>query len=82
MTQNVARILGEAAQLSAVEREELTDRLVETLVRDISPEIQHAHTAEIRRRIAEVESGQVSLVPGEEAMRRVRVLVESARRGE
>lgn len=81
VTQNVARILNEAEALSVTEREELADRLVEGLVRDIPPEIQRAHITEVRRRIAEVESGEVSLVSGEEAMQRVRRLVDSARAG-
>ena len=46
MTQKVARILDEAEQLSIAEREELADRLVESLVRDIPPEIQRAHITE------------------------------------
>jgi len=74
MTQNLARILEAAEQLSAAEREELADRLVGSLVRDIPVEIQRAHITEVRRRIAEVAAGEVSLVPGEEAMRRVRQL--------
>lgn len=81
MMQNVTRILDEAEQLSVAEREELADRLVESLVRDIPPEIQRAHITEVRRRIAEVATGEVSLVSGEEAMRRVRQLVDSARAG-
>lgn len=81
MTQNLARILDEAEQLSVAEREELADRIVESLVRDIPPEIQRAHIAEVRRRIAEVASGEVSVVSGDEAMRRVRQLVDSARAG-
>jgi 3-deoxy-D-arabino-heptulosonate 7-phosphate (DAHP) synthase class II len=79
MTQNLARILDEAEQLSVAEREELADRLVESLVRDIPPEIQRAHITEVRRRMAEVASGEVSLVSGDEAMQRVRQLVESSR---
>jgi putative addiction module component (TIGR02574 family) len=78
VTQNVARILNEAEQLSVPEREELADRLVESLVRDIPPEIQRAHITEVRRRVAEVASGEVSVVSGEEAMQRVRRLVDSA----
>lgn len=81
MTRNLARILDEAEQLSVAEREELADRLVESLVRDVPAEMQRAHVVEVRRRIAEVEAGQVSLVSGGEAMRRVRELVESARAG-
>ena len=63
MTQTVARILSEAEHLSVAEREELADRLVESLVRDVPPGVQDAHIAEVRWRIAEVESGKVSLVP-------------------
>jgi putative addiction module component (TIGR02574 family) len=81
MTQTVARILGEAEQLSVAEREELADRLVESLVRNIPPEVQRAHLAQVRRRIADVESGKVALVPGEEALQQVRRLVGSARAG-
>lgn len=79
MTQKLARILDEAEQLSVAEREELADRLVESLVRDIPPEIQRAHITEVRRRMSEVASGEVSLISGDEVMRRIRQLVDSAR---
>ncbi len=81
MTQTVARILSEAEHLSVAEREELADRLVESLVRDVPPGVQDAHIAEVRWRIAEVESGKVSLVPGQEALEQVRRLVSSTRAG-
>jgi len=38
-------------------RAELTERLVESLAQDISPEISSAQLAEVRRRIAQAESG-------------------------
>ena len=79
MTQTVARILNEAEQLSVAEREELADRLIERLGRDISPEVQSAHVARVRQRIAEVEAGKVSLVPAQEALEQVRRLVSTAR---
>ena len=81
MKQNVARVLSEAEQLSMAEREELTDLLVEGLVRDVAPEVQLAHISEVRRRIAEVESGRTRIIPGEAALKQVRLLVESARKG-
>ena len=56
-------------------RAELTERLVESLAQDISPEIATAQLAEVRRRIAQVESGEVELVPGDEALARVRGLL-------
>jgi hypothetical protein len=63
------------------EREELTDLLVERLVRDIPPEVQRAHSGEVRRRIAQVESGEVSIIPAAEALERVRRLVGAATAG-
>ena len=56
-------------------RTELTERLIESLARDISPEITSAQLGEVRRRIAEVESGKVGLIPGDEALARVRNLL-------
>jgi putative addiction module component (TIGR02574 family) len=81
MTQAVAHILEEAEQLSAPERAELADRIVESLAHNIPSDIATAQVAEVRRRIAEVEAGEVSLIPGDEALARVRQLVASAHAG-
>ena len=78
MSEAVAEILEKTEKLTAAEREELADRLVERLVRDIPPEVQRAQMIEVRRRVAQLQSGEVSLVPGEEALARVRRLVSSA----
>jgi putative addiction module component (TIGR02574 family) len=75
MTPAVAQILEVAEQLSAAERADLADRIVESLAHDIPPDIAAAHISEVRRRITEVESGQVTLVPGDEALAQVRRLV-------
>jgi len=79
MSEAIAEILEKTEKLTAAEREELADRLVERLVRDIPPDVQRAQMAEVRRRVAEHESGEVSLVPGEEGLAQVRRLVSSAR---
>ena len=79
MTQAVAELLEEAEQLSTQERAELADRLVESLARAIPPDIAEAQTAEVRRRIAQVESGEVTLVPGEEALAQVRRILVPTR---
>jgi hypothetical protein len=79
MTEAVARILHEAEQLTDAEREELSDRLAEKLGQPISPEIERKQFNEVRRRIAQVEAGEVRLIPGDEAMEYVRRIVEAAR---
>ncbi len=81
MTQAVAQILSEVEQLSLAEREELADRLLESLIREIPPAIQLAHLTEVRRRMAQVDSGEVSVVSGVEALEQVRRLVDSAQAG-
>ena len=80
MTQAVANILAEVEQLSAPERADLADRLVATLAHSIPPEIERAQIEEVRRRIAQVEAGEVALIPGEQALEQVRRLVASARK--
>ena len=74
-----ALILEEAEQLSASERAELADRILESLAHDIPADIAAAQTAEVRRCIAEVESGEVTLIPGDKALAHVRRIVASAR---
>jgi putative addiction module component (TIGR02574 family) len=80
MTQAVAHILHAVERLSPNERIELTDRLVESLARNVPPEIERVQIEEVRRRMAQVESGEVALVPGEDALAQVRRLVDDARR--
>jgi hypothetical protein len=79
MTQAVAQILAEIERLSAPDRADLADCLVETLIDKTPTEVERAQIDEVRRRIAQVESGTVRLIPGEEALDQVRRLVASAR---
>ncbi len=55
-------------------RVELTERLIASLTEDASPEITNAQLAEVRRRIAQVESGEAALIPGDEVLARMRNL--------
>jgi putative addiction module component (TIGR02574 family) len=80
MTQAVAEILNQVERLSAPERADLADRLVETLAREIPSDIERAQLNEVRRRIDQVESGKVALIPGDQALASVRRMVDAARR--
>jgi hypothetical protein len=83
MTEAIAHLLDEVERLSASERVELADHLAERLVRDISPEIEQAQLEQVRHRIAQVERGEVELIPGAQAMEQVRKsLSEAARKAE
>ena len=78
MTQAVAHLLEEVDQRSAVERAELADLLIERISHDVSPEVERSQLVEVRRRIREVESSDVSLVDGATALAQVRQIVASA----
>jgi putative addiction module component (TIGR02574 family) len=60
----------EALQLSAAERARLVERLIASL--DADPEIEEAWAAEVERRNAQIESGAVSLIPGPEALAKLK----------
>jgi len=71
----IKEIFHDAVALPPEVRVELTERLIASLAEDISPEIASSQLAEVRRRIAQVESGEVALIPGDEALARVRHLL-------
>ncbi len=68
-------IFRDAVALPPDVRAELPERLVASLAEDVSPEITSAQLAEVRRRIAQVESGEAQLIPGDEVLARVRTLL-------
>jgi len=70
MSSTVETLEAEALQLSAAERARLVERLIASL--DIDPEVEQAWAAEAERRDAEIESGAVSLIPGPEALAKLR----------
>jgi putative addiction module component (TIGR02574 family) len=60
----------EVLQLAAVERSHLLERLIASL--DSEPEVEAAWEREADRREAELESGSISAVSGQEAIARLR----------
>ncbi len=68
-------IFREAVALPHDARAELTERLIASLAADVSPEITSAQLSEVRRRIAQVESGDAALIPGDEVLAKVRRLL-------
>lgn len=70
-------IFREAMTLSPEVRAELAERSMGSLAEDVSPEITSAQLAGVRRRIAEVESGEVELILGDEVLARARRLLDA-----
>ncbi len=81
MSQTVAELFDAALALPEDERAELVDLLAESL--EPSPSSLHpAWKAEIRRRAAELDSGQVKPIPWEEVDRKAQALLDGGDDGE
>jgi len=65
-------VLDAALALSADDRAEIAERLMLSLDEQRQQEIEDAWTAEIQRRMDEVDRGEVAMIPADEAMRRIR----------
>ena len=70
MSSTVETLEAEALQLPAPERARLVERLIASL--DIDPAVEEAWAAEVERRNAEIESGAVTLIPGPEALTKLK----------
>ena len=70
MSTTVEALETEALQLPAAERARLVERLIASL--DTDSEVEEAWAAEVERRNAEIESGAVSLIPGPEALAKLK----------
>jgi len=74
MDTELEKVEAEALKLRPGERAALAQRLLASLEED--KEIEEAWAQEVERRIAEVESGAVQLIPIEEALARVRAALK------
>lgn len=70
MPTHIEVLEAEVLSLSTAERSRLRERLIASL--DVDPEIEEAWVGEAEKREAELVSGSVVPVPGDEAMARLR----------
>lgn len=68
-------ILQDAVALPPDVRAELAERLIASLANEV--EITSAQVAEVQRRVAQVESGEVTLIPGDEVLAKARRLLKA-----
>lgn len=61
-----------AAQLSEIERAELALVLIESLDGPPDADAEEAWGIEIERRVAQIDRGEVQLIPGDEVIERLR----------
>jgi putative addiction module component (TIGR02574 family) len=72
MTDPVAELSQRARELAPEDRARLAEELLASLEGELSPQTGAALDAALRRRIAEVESGALELLPADEVFARVR----------
>jgi putative addiction module component (TIGR02574 family) len=75
MPRKVSEIVEEARQLPYGERAELIEQLILANQQDLDPKIEKAWGDTAMRRLAEIESGKVKLIPGEDVMARARKII-------
>ena len=68
----VTELSQRARELAPEDRARLAEELLASLEGDLEPAVDAAWDEELRKRIAEVESGAVKLVPADEVFARVR----------
>ncbi len=72
MTPQVSEVLEKALALSTQDRGLLIDRLVESLDEGPAEEgVEAAWSEEIKRRVDDIRSGKVKMIPGEQVRQRL-----------
>ena len=72
MSDTLTQLKEKASQLPETERAELALSLLESLDGPTDPDVEEAWRLEVERRIAQIERGEVQLIPGDEVFARVR----------
>ena len=71
MPKDFNEIFRDAAELSEQDRATLAGLLIESLEGEPDPDVEAAWAAEIERRIAELDAGNVKTIPWEEVRQRL-----------
>jgi putative addiction module component (TIGR02574 family) len=65
-------VVNQALELPAEARIDLVDRILESLNLPVQPDIDRLWAEEAERRVAEIDRGEVDLIPGEEVFDKIR----------
>jgi putative addiction module component (TIGR02574 family) len=71
MPKDVTALFRDASDLPERDRAMLAGLLIESLEADPEPDVEKAWSDEIKRRVADIESGNVETVPWEDVRRRL-----------
>jgi putative addiction module component (TIGR02574 family) len=71
MAKDVPTLFRDASELSERDRATLAGLLIESLEADSESDVEAAWSAEIERRVADIDSGSVKTIPWEEVRQRL-----------
>jgi putative addiction module component (TIGR02574 family) len=81
LTPQVSEVLEKALALSTQDRGLIISRLIESLDEGPAEEgVEAAWSDEIKRRVEEIQSGKVKMIPGEEVDRRLAARLSNGRK--
>jgi putative addiction module component (TIGR02574 family) len=80
LTPQVSEVLEKALALSTQDRGLIIDRLIESLDDEPSEGTEEAWSVEIKRRVEEIQSGTVKMIPGEEVDRRLAARISNGKK--
>ena len=72
MTETAQRLRSELATLDSDDRADLAYYLLQSLDEEVDPNVEAEWDAELDRRIADIESGKLQGIPGDEVMAELR----------
>ncbi|HET7503045.1 MAG TPA: addiction module protein [Kofleriaceae bacterium] len=81
MNGSVSEVFEAALALSDEDRGRLAEQLVQSLDREVDPDVEEAWSAEIERRLARADAGQSKTVTLSEAVARLQQAARSNARG-
>jgi len=79
MTAKARQVLREALRLPPTARADIAGTLLQSLEVEEDPDVEAAWAIEIERRLKEVESGRVKLIPWDRVRRRLRATLKRDR---
>lgn len=72
MSKSLTEIFRDASELSEQDRATLAGFLIESLETEADPDVEAAWSAEIARRVAQLDSGDAKTIPWDEVRQRLR----------
>lgn len=81
MSRDLSEILRDASELSEQDRATLAGLLIESLETEVDADVEAAWSAEITRRVAQLDAGTAKTVPWEEVRQRLRNRLNALSRG-